>query len=85
MFDAGTTSTVVAPCSIAQDPSASKPWRHELVDAAVPAICEHAFVSPVQRLDLRAAIVNRIVAIAGSWAGNPDDIQIAANQQLEVT
>ena len=81
MLDASTTFSVPPPCSVADDAIASEPRRDELGDAAVAAICEHAGVVLTEPLDLRATVVNGVVAIAGPAADHGDHVQIGATDQ----
>ena len=70
-----------APASIAEDPIASKPRCDELGHAAVAAIGEHATMALTEHLDGRAAIVNRVVAIARTTRVHRNDVQISATHE----
>jgi hypothetical protein len=73
VLDACTTFAMSSPSAIAHDPVVAKHRRDKLGDTAVAAIGEHSFVGPAHRLDLGAAVVHWIVAIARPTAGDGDD------------
>jgi hypothetical protein len=64
VLDPGSTSTMSAPCSVAQDPVRAKRRRDELGDAAVGTVGEDATVLLAERFDVRASVVHRVVAVA---------------------
>lgn len=85
VFDACAASTMDPPHSISDDSPTAKTRRDELADATVATIREHSSMTAAQFLDLRAAGVDRIVAVAGTRSGDADDLQICTpNEQLEI-
>ena len=60
----GASRSMPAPCAIADDVAVAKDRGDELGHAAIAAVREDTAVSLAQCLDERAAVVNRIVAIA---------------------
>jgi len=86
VLDPGSASTMATPGSVAQDPVSPERRRDELGDSAVPTVGEHATVLLTKRFDVRAAVVHRVVAVAGTTGVCGDDSQIAsADQDLGVT
>ena len=78
-------STMSTPCSVAEDPTSAKRRRDQLGDAAVATVGKHATMLLAKRLDARAAVVHRVVAIAGTTRDG-DDSQIASpDDDLRVT
>jgi hypothetical protein len=85
VLDPGSTSTMATPCSVSQDPVSAKPRRDELGDSAVSTVGEHATMLLAKRLDVRSAVVHRVVAVAWATCDRVDDSQIApADQDLGV-
>jgi hypothetical protein len=66
VLDSSSSAPMPLPCTVPDDAICVKDRRDELWDASVPAVREDARVRLAQRLDRRAAVVNRIIAIA--WA-----------------
>jgi hypothetical protein len=63
VLDPCSTSMMSTPCSVAQDPVPAKRRRDELGDAAVGTVGEDATVLLAERLDVRASVVHRVVAV----------------------
>ena len=84
MLDASSPAAVSSPSEIADDPPTAETWRDEVVLAAVAAIGENALVVTAARFDVRAAVVDWIVAIAGPSTANGDHAQVTANEYLNV-
>src|SRR5882672_9008664 len=85
VLDPGSTSTMSAPRSVAQEPVTAKYRRDELGDSAIATVGKDAPMLLAERLDVRAAIVHRAVAVAGTIRGDGDDPQIAsADDNLRV-
>ena len=78
VLDPGTAASMAFPGPIAADPCALKDRCDELRDAAIASVSEDATVRLAQCLEMRAPVVNRIVAIARPAGGGGDDAQIAA-------
>ena len=85
VFDARTSTSMTTPCTVPEDAAAMEDWRDELGDASIAAVREDTAVLLAQRLDLRATVVHRIVAIAWTARGDRDDLEImATHEQLSV-
>ena len=69
MLDPGSTATMSTPRSIAQDPVSAEDRGGELANAAVTAVGEDATMLLAERLDARASVVNRVVAVAWTACG----------------
>lgn len=78
MLDASTSSAMATPRSVTYDPIRSKDGGNELGHAAIAAIGKDAPVLLAQRLEHRASVVNRIVAVAWATRGRCDDSQIGS-------
>lgn len=81
MLDASTTPTVAAPGAVSEDTAALERRRNELGDPAVATVGKNAAVPLAEVLDLRATIVHRIVAIAGTTGDRSDDPEIASTRE----
>ena len=64
---------MLAPGAIADDAIVSEHGGDELVDAAVAAVGKDPAVSPTELFDVRAAVVDRIVAVPGATGRDGDD------------
>jgi hypothetical protein len=81
VLDASAAAAVASPRAVAQDAPAAEDRCDQLVDAAVTAVGQDASVEAAECLDRGAAVVHRIVAIAGATGGRGDDAEIAAARQ----
>lgn len=85
MFDSRSPSAMSSPRTISHDPAIAKDGDHELVDAAIPTVCQDTAMMSAERFDVRASVVHRIVAVAGSTRGSRDDSKVPpTNQHLRV-
>src|SRR5574338_338695 len=67
------------------DPAMSKHGRHDLVDAAIAAVGEHAAMQVAQSFDRGASVMNAVVAVARATTCDGDDATVAmADEDLEV-
>jgi hypothetical protein len=83
VLDACSTSAMETPHAIADDSVLAKHGCDELGDTSIAAVGEDAPVRLAQRLDERAAVVQRIVAISGSSSDGGDDAEVSsANEEL---
>ena len=71
MFDTGSPTAMSPPGTVAHDAVAPKHGCNELGDPAVAAVCKHSTVGPAEHFDRGAAVVHRIVAVAGSTGARP--------------
>src|SRR5262245_18380143 len=86
MFDSCPATSMPSPRTVADDAAFPKHRRDQLGDAAVAAVGEDTPVSLAESLHERAAIVDRIVAIAATAGRRRDDSKIATpDQNLGVT
>lgn len=77
---------MLAPGVVADHSSALEPWRDEVAHASVAAVGEDPAMLHAQLLDARAAIVNRVVTIAGTSRCRRDDCEISpTDEDLRVT
>ena len=81
MLDPGTPTAMTAPRRITHDATSAKDRRHELWNATIATVGEDAPVQLTQRLDLRATVVDWIVAIARTAGGSRDDLEITTTHQ----
>jgi hypothetical protein len=66
VLHASPAAAMTAPGAIADDPVALEDGEAKAWDTAVPAVGENAVMLEAERLDLRAAEVNGVVAVAGT-------------------
>jgi hypothetical protein len=77
--------TMSTPRSVAQDLASAKHRRDELGETAIGAVGEGAAMRLAERLDVRVAVVHRVVAVAWTTRSGGDDPQVApANEDLRV-
>ena len=85
MLDARSTSTMDAPAPVTQDASTMESWRAELGDTSVTAVGEDVAVHLAERLEGRAAVVNRVITIPGAPGDRGDDGEVpTTNEELSV-
>src|SRR6185295_7676894 len=85
VLDAGSTSTMSTPGSVAQNPVAAKRRGDELRDAAIAAIGKDATVLLAACLDARASVVYRVVAVAWTARRGGDNPQVASAEDRKST
>jgi len=73
MLDADSTASVAPPNSVADDAALPKDGRNKLGYAAIATVREDTSVFFAKHLDHGAAVVDRIVPIAGASCGRGDD------------
>jgi hypothetical protein len=81
VFAAGSAPAMMAPGPVADDPVTAKQRRHQLADATIATVGEHATLFSTQGLDPRATVVHRIVAVAGPAGGRRDDPEVTPTDQ----
>src|SRR5438128_1096258 len=78
VLDARATSAVGSPGTIADDTVVAKHRRDQLGNTAVATIGENARMVAAPHLDAGCAVVDRIIAVAGTAAVDRDDAQVHA-------
>ena len=82
VLDATATLAMSTPhSSVSDDPVASKGRRDELRDISIAAIGQDTSMAAAHRLDGRAAVVKRIVAVTRPAAIDADDAEIDATHE----
>lgn len=81
VLDARPTAAMPAPSLVPDHSTTSKHRGDELRHSAIAAIGEHTPVLLTSALDLGAAVMNRIVSVAGSTSGDRDHVQIGATDE----
>jgi hypothetical protein len=67
-----------APLRISNNPVLREGGRDELRDGTISAVGEYAAVLAAQRLEVRATVVNQVVAVPRPAAADRDDSQVAS-------
>src|SRR5882762_5584465 len=81
MLDAGTSTAMPAPRRITHDATSAKGRRYELPNARIATVGEDTPVPLTQRLDLRATVMDWIVAIARTTRVSRDDLEITTTHE----
>ena len=81
MFDPCSALAMDAPYPVSYDSALAKARRSELHHPAIAAVSEDSSVGSAERLDDGAAVVHRIVAVAGPARCRSDNRQITAASQ----
>ncbi len=81
MLGTSPASAVRTPRAVADDATSSKAGSDELADAAITAVGKHTSMTASQTLDVRVAVRDRIVPIAGSATGDRNDAEVRATDE----